>query len=101
MVALEIGTGSGYQAAILCKLVKHVHSIEIVKPLYEKAKSRLEQMGLKNVSVYSGFLKAAANFLGIFPTLTKKLTCIDLGDQIEIFARKSRLRFILRKSSTR
>ncbi len=54
MVALEVGTGSGYQAAALAKLVKHVHTIEIVRPLFERAKNRLRAMGFDNVTVHSG-----------------------------------------------
>lgn len=51
---LEIGTGSGYQAAILSEIVKEVYTIEIVKPLYEIAKTRLEQMGYSNIHVRQG-----------------------------------------------
>lgn len=54
MVALEVGTGSGYQAAVLAKLVKHVHTIEIVQPLFERARQRLKAMGINNVTVHSG-----------------------------------------------
>ena len=46
---LEIGTGSGYQAAILSPLVKEVYSIEIVKPLGERAARTLKRLGYKNV----------------------------------------------------
>ncbi len=51
---LEIGTGSGYQAAVLAELVAHVYSIEIVEPLGNKAETLLGQMGYKNVSVRIG-----------------------------------------------
>lgn len=47
---LEIGTGSGYQAAVLSKLVKHVYSIEIIPELAEKAKNALTACGITNVS---------------------------------------------------
>ncbi|MCL4115199.1 UNVERIFIED_CONTAM: hypothetical protein GTU68_041572 [Idotea baltica] len=46
---LEIGTGSGYQAAILSNLADKVYSIEIVKPLGESAAKRLKELGYKNV----------------------------------------------------
>jgi protein-L-isoaspartate(D-aspartate) O-methyltransferase len=46
---LEIGTGSGYQAAVLSPLVKEVYSIEIVAPLGKKAAKTLEELGYKNV----------------------------------------------------
>jgi protein-L-isoaspartate(D-aspartate) O-methyltransferase len=48
---LEIGTGSGYQAAVLAEIVKEVYTIEIVEELYYSAKKRLEQLGYKNVNV--------------------------------------------------
>ena len=51
---LEIGTGSGYQAAILSRLAKHVYSIEILPPLGEAARDRLASMGYANVSVRIG-----------------------------------------------
>jgi len=46
---LEIGTGSGYQAAILAQLVKDVYSIEIIAPLGEQAKERFAKLGYKNI----------------------------------------------------
>ena len=51
---LEIGTGSGYQAAILAELVKEVYSIEIVEPLARSAEATLAQLGYKNVHVKAG-----------------------------------------------
>jgi protein-L-isoaspartate(D-aspartate) O-methyltransferase len=51
---LEIGTGSGYQAAVLAELVKDVYTIEIVPQLAEQARQTLEQLGYKNVHVRSG-----------------------------------------------
>lgn len=51
---LEIGTGSGYQAAILAGLVKHVYTIEIVEPLALEAKARLDRLGMRNVTVRHG-----------------------------------------------
>lgn len=51
---LEIGTGSGYQAAILAEIVKEVYTIEIRKKLAEKAEKRLKEMGYKNVKVKYG-----------------------------------------------
>src|SRR5205823_6553734 len=46
---LEIGTGSGYQAAVLCRLAGEVYSIERVKPLLDQAFERLMDLGLRNV----------------------------------------------------
>ena len=51
---LEIGTGCGYQAAVLSPLVKEVYSIEIVEPLAEQAKERLELLGYSNVITKHG-----------------------------------------------
>lgn len=52
--ALDVGTGSGYQAAVLAELCKEVFSIEIVEPLAEQAKKRLAELGYKNVQVRAG-----------------------------------------------
>jgi protein-L-isoaspartate(D-aspartate) O-methyltransferase len=51
---LEIGTGSGYQAAILAGTAKHVYTIEIVPELANSARDRLASMGSKNVTVRLG-----------------------------------------------
>lgn len=53
-VVLEIGTGSGYQAAILSRLVKQVYSMEIVEELAEQARERLQRLGHANVEVRTG-----------------------------------------------
>jgi protein-L-isoaspartate(D-aspartate) O-methyltransferase len=52
--ALDIGTGSGYQAAVLAEICKEVYSIEIVKPLAEEAAKRLKGLGYKNITVRHG-----------------------------------------------
>jgi protein-L-isoaspartate(D-aspartate) O-methyltransferase len=46
---LEVGTGSGYQAAILAEIVKEVYTIEIIKPLLEEAKLKLGTAGYSNI----------------------------------------------------
>jgi len=51
---LEIGTGSGYQAAVLARLVRHVYTIEIVEPLGKQAQERLAALGYRNVTVRIG-----------------------------------------------
>ena len=51
---LEIGTGSGYQAAILAELAAEVYSIEIVEPLAKEAEARLRRLGYSNVQVRVG-----------------------------------------------
>jgi protein-L-isoaspartate(D-aspartate) O-methyltransferase len=61
---LEIGTGSGYQAAVLARLVREVYSIEIVESLGRRAKQDLARLGFANVQVkigdgYAGWPEAA------------------------------------------
>ncbi|AXJ95471.1 MULTISPECIES: protein-L-isoaspartate(D-aspartate) O-methyltransferase [unclassified Sphingomonas] len=51
---LDVGTGSGYQAAVLARLARHVASIEIVEPLARAADVRLHHMGYANVAVRAG-----------------------------------------------
>ena len=51
---LEVGTGSGYQAAVLSRLARAVYSIEIVAPLAKLAASRLKRLGYRNVQVRAG-----------------------------------------------
>lgn len=51
---LEIGTGSGYQAAILAELVDRVYTIEIIQELGEQASNRLQALGYDNVTVRVG-----------------------------------------------
>jgi protein-L-isoaspartate(D-aspartate) O-methyltransferase len=51
---LEIGTGSGYQAAVLSRLVAEVYTIEIIKPLAEGAEETLKRLGYLNVKVLAG-----------------------------------------------
>ncbi|HJX45666.1 MAG TPA: protein-L-isoaspartate(D-aspartate) O-methyltransferase [Patescibacteria group bacterium] len=51
---LEVGTGSGYQAAVLSKLFKEVYTVEIIPKLAENAKERLKALGLKNVFIKVG-----------------------------------------------
>jgi protein-L-isoaspartate(D-aspartate) O-methyltransferase len=71
---LEIGTGCGYQTAVLAQLVEHVYSVERIKPLYQQAKNLLSNLHINNVSylyndgsggwpeksLYDGILVAAA-----------------------------------------
>ena len=51
---LEIGTGSGYQAAILAELTKEVYTIEIIESLASMAKNRLSELGYQNTHVKAG-----------------------------------------------
>ncbi|MEK6279792.1 MAG: protein-L-isoaspartate(D-aspartate) O-methyltransferase [Acidobacteriota bacterium] len=56
---LEIGTGSGYQAAILGELAREVYTIEIIPKLAERARATLNELGYKNV-----FVKPGNGYLG-------------------------------------
>ncbi len=53
-VVLEVGTGSGYQAAILSKLVRQVYSVEIVGALAERSARQLQALGYTNIGVREG-----------------------------------------------
>ncbi len=48
---LEIGSGSGYQAAILAEIVDSIYTIEIITELYKEAKERLDRLGYKNIKI--------------------------------------------------
>lgn len=48
---LEIGSGSGYQTAILARLADHVFAVERIRPLLEKSRHRLRQLGIRNVTL--------------------------------------------------
>ncbi|HSR55293.1 MAG TPA: protein-L-isoaspartate(D-aspartate) O-methyltransferase [Alphaproteobacteria bacterium] len=84
---LEVGTGSGYQAAVLAHLVSHVYSIEIVKPLAERAARDLKNLGLTNVTVkagdgYKGW-PSNAPFDGIIVTAAPTTVPPPLIDQLK------------------
>ena len=53
-VVLDVGTGSGYQAAVLAEIVKQVYSIEIVETLGKTAAARLTELGYRNIEVKIG-----------------------------------------------
>ena len=83
---LEIGTGSGYQAAVLAELVDRVHTIEIVPPLARQAAERLPRLGYGNVEVrlgdgYYGW-RAAAPFDAIIVTAAASHVPPPLVDQL-------------------
>jgi protein-L-isoaspartate(D-aspartate) O-methyltransferase len=84
---LEIGTGSGYQAAILAELVSDVYSVEIVGPLAKSAEMTLQRLGCKNVHVkigdgYKGWPEAAP-FDAIIVTCAPETIPQPLVDQLE------------------
>lgn len=53
-VVLEIGTGSGYQAAVLANIVKQVYSMEVIPELLETAQQRFDELGYKNIETILG-----------------------------------------------
>lgn len=69
---LELGTGSGYQTAVLARLVKQVYSIERISSLAQQAKGRLQHLGIDNVEIFinDGYYgwEAYAPFDGIIVT---------------------------------
>src|SRR5260370_24947404 len=83
---LEIGTGCGYQAAVLSGIVKDVYSVEIIDALGKKATKRLQKLGYKNVHVkigdgYSG-LQEHAPFDKIIVTCSPESIPQPLVDQL-------------------
>jgi len=88
---LEIGTGSGYQAAILGELAREVYTIEIVKPLADSAKARLERLGHRNVRVRHGDgwqgWRSAAPFDAILVTAAPEEIPQALVDQLAVGGR--------------
>jgi protein-L-isoaspartate(D-aspartate) O-methyltransferase len=86
-VMLEVGTGSGYQAALLAECVARVYTIEIVAPLGEQARTLLAELGYRNVEVrvgdgYRGWPEAAP-FDGIVVTAAPEHIPQPLLDQLK------------------
>ena len=86
-VILEIGTGSGYQSAILSCLVKQVHTTETVSPLVEPARERLQRLGYNNIEVHEcdGYygLPDQAPFDGIIVTAAAPHVPAPLLEQLK------------------
>jgi protein-L-isoaspartate(D-aspartate) O-methyltransferase len=83
---LEIGTGSGYQAAVLAELAREVYSIEIMEPLAKSAEKILSELGYHNIKVragdgYFGWPEAAP-FHGIIVTAAPERVPQPLIDQL-------------------
>lgn len=86
-IILEVGTGSGYQAAILSRLVRQVYSIEIVDVLAAEARDRLQRLGYGNVEVraadgYHGWIEHAP-FDGIIVTAAAAVIPEPLIEQLK------------------
>jgi protein-L-isoaspartate(D-aspartate) O-methyltransferase len=88
---LEIGTGSGYQAAVLAGLVAEVFSIEIVEPLAKRAKADLQRLGYTNIHVRcgDGFLgwPEAAPFDAVIVTCAPEQVPQALVQQLKVGGR--------------
>jgi protein-L-isoaspartate(D-aspartate) O-methyltransferase len=88
---LEIGTGSGYQAAVLSKLVDHVYTIEIVHALADRSKEMLKENGYENITVIQGDgyhgIPDKAPFDGIVVTAAPGKVPQPLIDQLAVGAR--------------
>lgn len=90
-VILEVGTGSGYQAAVLSRLVERVYSLEIIEPLATQARRRLAELGYDNVEVrhadgYAG-LPEHAPYDGIIVTAAAPFVPPPLIEQLKPGAR--------------
>lgn len=88
---LEIGTGSGYQAAVLGEIVEEVYTIEIICSLAETAEKRLKEMGYENITVscadgYQGW-KEHAPFDGVIVTAAPDHIPQPLVDQLKVGAK--------------
>jgi protein-L-isoaspartate(D-aspartate) O-methyltransferase len=86
-VVLEVGTGSGYQAAVLAELVREVHTIEIIPDLARTAAEALAEQGFQNVTVHVGDgwygLPEAAPFDAILVTAAAGQVPPPLLDQLK------------------
>jgi protein-L-isoaspartate(D-aspartate) O-methyltransferase len=88
---LEVGTGSGYQAAVLAEIAAQVYSIEILRDLADEASERLARLGYKNVQVragdgYAGWPEAAP-FDGILITAAAPRVPEPLKAQLKVGGR--------------
>lgn len=88
---LEIGTGSGYQAAVLAEIVKHVYSMEIICSLAERAASILKELDYTNVDIrcadgYKGWPQEAP-FDAIIVTAAPEKIPVALKEQLKIGGR--------------
>lgn len=90
-VVLEVGTGSGYQTAVLSRVVRKVYSVEIVEPLASAAATRLRELGYDNVETrigdgYNGWVEHAP-YDGIIVTAAAPHVPPSLVEQLKPGAR--------------
>lgn len=109
---LEVGTGSGYQTSILAQLVPQVYSVERIKPLQDKARERLRELALRNVSLKhadGGFgWPEAGPYKGILSTAAPQAVPQELLNQlapggvlvIPVGGREQHLHLIIREDGT-
>jgi len=88
---LEIGTGCGYQAAVLAQVAKEVYTVERIRPLYERARKQLSDLKLRNVSVRyadgSAGLPEVAPFDGIVMAAAAPVLSAVLREQLAVGGR--------------
>lgn len=109
---LEVGTGSGYQTTVLAQLVGQVYSVERIKPLQDKARQRLRQLGLNNVILshadggmgwpekgpFNGILSAAAP--PVVPESLKQQLAPNGALVIPVGAHEQHLHLIVREGDS-
>ena len=88
---LEIGTGCGYQAAVLAKVAKEVYSVERIQPLYERARKTLRELKIFNVNLRytdgTAGLPEQAPFDGIIMTCAAPALSAALREQLAVGGR--------------
>jgi protein-L-isoaspartate(D-aspartate) O-methyltransferase len=88
---LEIGTGCGYQAAVLAQVAKEVYTVERIQPLYERARRQLRDLKLRNVSVRHADgtvgLPELAPFAGIIMACAAPALSAALREQLAVGGR--------------
>ena len=88
---LEIGTGCGYQAAVLAQLAREVYTVERIKPLYERARKQLNDLKIRNVHVLyadgSAGMPESAPFDGIIMAAAAPALSAALREQLAVGGR--------------
>jgi protein-L-isoaspartate(D-aspartate) O-methyltransferase len=88
---LEIGTGCGYQAAVLAQVAREVYTVERIKPLYERARKQLSELKIRNVSVRyadgTAGLPEAGPFDGIIMAAAAPALSAVLREQLAVGGR--------------